>query len=148
MARTQKKIRQQLLKEKLHESPFLTDGELSVIGENPIFDGVKALSLNTNSTNNFNSLIEYNQYLKGSLYNEVGIQANTVMKRERVNSDEVNANNDLLFPFIYNMLENRLTAIKAINEKYSENIAVDFYAHRHLPCVDHLDNSDLDHPGE
>ncbi len=29
MARTQKKIRQQLLKEKLHESPFLTDGELS-----------------------------------------------------------------------------------------------------------------------
>ena len=118
----------------------LTDGELSVIGENPIFDGVKALSLNTNSTNNFNSLIEFNQYLKGSLYNEVGIQANTVMKRERVNSEEVNANNDLLFPFIYNMLENRLTAIKAINEKYSENIAVDFGSIWKVKAIEKVDN--------
>ena len=118
----------------------LTDGELSVIGENPIFDGVKALNLNANSTNNFNSLIEFNQYLKGSLYNEVGIQANTVMKRERVNSDEVNANNDLLFPFIYNMLENRLTAIKAINEKYSKNIAVDFGSIWKVKAIEKVDN--------
>ena len=118
----------------------LTDGELSVIGENPIFDGVKALSLNTNSTNNFNSLIEFNQYLKGSLYNEVGIQANTVMKRERVNSEEVNANNDLLFPFIYNMLENRLNAITQLNEKYSLTIAVDFGSIWKVKAIEKVDN--------
>ena len=118
----------------------LTDGELSVIGENPIFDGVKALSLNTNSTNNFNSLIEYNQYLKGSLYNEVGIQANTVMKRERVNSEEVNANNDLLFPFIYNMLENRLNAITQLNEKYGLTIAVDFGSIWKVKAIEKVDN--------
>ena len=118
----------------------LTDGELSVIGENPIFDGVKALSLNTNSTNNFNSLIEYNQYLKGSLYNEVGIQANTVMKRERVNSEEVNANNDLLFPFIYNMLENRLTAIKQLNEKYALTVEVDFGSIWKVKAIEKVDN--------
>ena len=118
----------------------LTDGELSVIGENPIFDGVKALSLNTNSNNNFNSLIEYNQYLKGSLYNEVGIQANTVMKRERVNSEEVNANNDLLFPFIYNMLENRLNAITQLNEKYSLEIAVDFGSIWKVKAIEKVDN--------
>ncbi len=118
----------------------LTDGELSVIGENPIFDGVKALSLNTNSTNNFNSLIEYSQYLKGSLYNEVGIQANTVMKRERVNSEEVNANNDLLFPFIYNMLENRLTAIKQLNEKYTLTVEVDFGSIWKVKAIEKVDN--------
>lgn len=118
----------------------LTDGELSVIGENPIFDGVKALSLNTNSNNNFNSLIEYNQYLKGSLYNEVGIQANTVMKRERVNSEEVNANNDLLFPFIYNMLENRLNAITKVNEKYSLTVAVDFGSIWKVKAIEKVDN--------
>lgn len=118
----------------------LTDGELSVIGENPIFDGVKALTLNTNSNNNFNSLIEYNQYLKGSLYNEVGIQANTVMKRERVNSEEVNANNDLLFPFIYNMLENRLNAITQLNEKYSLTVAVDFGSIWKVKAIEKVDN--------
>ena len=118
----------------------LINGDLSVIGENPIFDGVKALNLNTNGSSNFNSLIEFNQYLKGSLYNEVGIQANTVMKRERVNSEEVNANNDLLFPFIYNMLENRLTAIKLINEKYSENIAVDFGSIWKVKAIEKVDN--------
>ena len=118
----------------------LINGDLSVIGENPIFDGVKALNLNSNGSSNFNSLIEFNQYLKGSLYNEVGIQANTVMKRERVNSEEVNANNDLLFPFIYNMLENRLTAIKLINEKYSENIAVDFGSIWKVKAIEKVDN--------
>ena len=118
----------------------LINGDLSVIGENPIFDGVKALNLNSNGSSNFNSLIEFNQYLKGSLYNEVGIQANTVMKRERVNSEEVNANNDLLFPFIYNMLENRLNAIKAINEKYNQNIAVDFGSIWKVKAIEKVDN--------
>ena len=118
----------------------LINGDLSVIGENPIFDGVKALNLNTNGSSNFNSLIEFNQYLKGSLYNEVGIQANTVMKRERVNSEEVNANNDLLFPFIYNMLENRLTAIKQLNEKYSLTVAVDFGSIWKVKAIEKVDN--------
>ena len=54
----------------------LIDGEFSVIGENPIFEGVRALNLNGNNTSTFNALIEYNQYLKGSLYNEIGINAN------------------------------------------------------------------------
>ena len=118
----------------------LINGDLSVIGENPIFDGVKALNLNSNGSSNFNSLIEFNQYLKGSLYNEVGIQANTVMKRERVNSEEVNANNDLLFPFIYNMLENRLNSIKVINEKYNQNIAVDFGSIWKVKAIEKVDN--------
>ena len=118
----------------------LIDGDLSVIGENPIFDGVKALNLNTNGSSNFNSLIEFNQYLKGSLYNEVGIQANTVMKRERVNSEEVNANNDLLFPFIYNMLENRLNAIKKINEKYGTKMVVDFGSIWKVKAIEKVDN--------
>lgn len=118
----------------------LINGDLSVIGENPIFDGVKALNLNSNNSSNFNSLIEFNQYLKGSLYNEVGIQANTVMKRERVNSEEVNANNDLLFPFIYNMLENRLNAIKKINEKYGKEIVVDFGSIWKVKAIEKVDN--------
>ena len=118
----------------------LTDGEFSVIGENPIFDGVKALNLNGNNTSTFNALIEYNQYLKGSLYNEIGINANSVMKRERLSNEEVKANDDTLFPFIYNMLANRLQSVERLNEKYGLNLAVDFGSIWKVKAIEKIDN--------
>ena len=118
----------------------LIDGEFSVIGENPIFEGVRALNLNGNNTSTFNALIEYNQYLKGSLYNEIGINANSVMKRERLSNEEVKANDDTLFPFIYNMLANRLQAVERLNEKYGLSIAVDFGSIWKVKAIEKIDN--------
>lgn len=118
----------------------LVDGELSIVGENAIFDGVKALNLNGNNTATFNALIEYNQYLKGSLYNEIGINANSVMKRERLSSEEVKANDDTLFPFIYNMLANRLQAVERLNEKYNLSLAVDFGSIWKVKAIEKIDN--------
>lgn len=104
----------------------LVDGELSVIGENMMTSGVKALNLSPNSSSQFNGLIEFNQYLKGSLFNEIGIKANSVMKRERLTANEVTANDDTLFTFIYNMLSNRLQAVEQIKEMFGEVWGVDF----------------------
>ena len=118
----------------------LIDGEFSVIGENPIFEGVRALNLNGNNTSTFNALIEYNQYLKGSLYNEIGINANSVMKRERLSNEEVKANDDTLFPFIYNMLANRLQSVERLNEKYGLNLAVDFGSIWKVKAIEKIDN--------
>ena len=83
------------------------DGELGIIGENRIFDGIKVQNAQTSSGNITIQLIELNQYLKASLYNEVGINANFNMKRERLNSNEVDMNVDVLHPLIDNMLLNR-----------------------------------------
>ena len=117
----------------------LIDGELSVIAENPVFDGVRALNLATNS-NNFTSLIEYHQYLKGSLFHEIGLNANIVMKRERLTSGEVGANDELLYPFLYNMLENRLNACKDLQEKFNLTVSVDFGSIWKSKAIENVDN--------
>lgn len=104
----------------------IIDGDISVIGENALFDGVKVQSTSTGNGFNIQSMIEYQQYVKATLFNEVGISSNFNMKRERLVQGEVEQTEDSLFPFVYNMLQCRKNAVAAINEKYGLNITVDF----------------------
>ena len=104
----------------------IIDGDLSVIGENALFDGVKVQATQNGQGVTVQSMIEYHQYIKSVLFNEVGISSNFNMKRERLVSGEVEQSEDSLFPFVYNMLQCRQNAVNAINEKYGLNITVDF----------------------
>lgn len=104
----------------------LVDGDLSVIGENALFDGVKTHSGASGQSNSITALTEFHQYLKGSLFNEIGLNANFNMKRERLISGEVEAVEDSLYPFIDNMMKNRQLAIEKINEKYQTSILIGY----------------------
>ena len=104
----------------------VVDGELGIIGENRIFDGIKVQNSQTSSGNITIQLIELNQYLKASLYNEVGINANYNMKRERLNSNETDMNVDALHPLIDNMLLNRQKGIEKLNMLYGFEAFVEF----------------------
>ena len=57
--------------------------------------------------NTLMSLIEAHQYILAQFYQEIGIQANYNMKRERLNTAEVEMNNGALDVNIWNMLKNR-----------------------------------------
>ena len=102
------------------------DGELAVIGESVIFEGVKVHSGNSNNGQSITSLTEFHQYIKGSLYNELGLSANFNMKRERLTTSEVEQGDDSLFPFVFNMLKCRIKAVEKLNEMFNLNINVDF----------------------
>ena len=102
------------------------DGELAVIGESAIFEGVKVHSGNSNNGQSITSLTEFHQYIKGSLYNELGLSANINMKRERLTEGETEVGDDSNYPFIFNMLKCRMKAMELINAKYSTDINVDF----------------------
>lgn len=71
-------------------------------------------------------LIEAEQYDKASLYNELGLQANYNMKREAINSNESQLNQDALFPLVDTMLQVRKLACERINKKFGLNLSVDF----------------------
>ena len=101
-------------------------GELGVIGENRLFEGIKTQYTTTTGSIDITKMIELNQYMKAGLYNEIGLNANFNMKRERLNSSEVDLNEDNLFPLIDNMLTNRINGIEKLNEKYDLEIYVDF----------------------
>ena len=102
----------------------LIDGELSVIGENQFLDGVKVHNVSSQA-NYIQQFIELNQYLKASAFNEIGLDANFNMKRERLTVNEVELNTSILIPLADNMLEERKNAIDLINQKYGLNIEVD-----------------------
>lgn len=104
----------------------IIDGELGVIGENAILDGVKVHGANSSQGVSITTMIEFQQYQKASLYNEVGLSANFNMKRERLIDSEVEAGEDSLFPFVFNMMKCRLKGIESLNKMYGTDINIDF----------------------
>lgn len=108
----------------------LRKGKLSAIGELPSMVGNQDRSVNITPfrevSNTITNLIEYHQYLKASLYNELGLNANYNMKRESINSNESQLNDDMLHPLIDDMLARRREALEEVNKMFGTNISVDF----------------------
>lgn len=104
----------------------LEEGDLGYIFESKLFESLKTSPMGSGGHVQLTELIELQQYLKASMYNEIGLNANFNMKRERLNSSEVEMNSDNLYPLVDNMLEHRRLALEEINEKYGLNITVEF----------------------
>jgi len=102
----------------------IQDGEFSIIGENAFFKGVNMQTAPTTNSVYITQLIELIQYYKASMYNELGLNANYNMKRERLNLGEVSMNVDVLLPYVDNMLKERQYAIEKINEMFDTEISV------------------------
>ena len=71
------------------------------------------------------SFIELKQYILGSWYCDLGIQATFNMKREALSESEIDLGDDTLLPLIDEMLEMRKMACEKINAKYGLNVSVD-----------------------
>lgn len=99
-------------------------GEMAVIGESAMFDGVR--SHTATQSNNIKPLIELQQYHRATLFNELGLSSNFNMKRERLNTSEVEQNDDAIYPFVDNMFDCRSGGCEAINEMFDTNIQVEY----------------------
>ena len=108
----------------------LLEGKLDVIGESPFLVGNQDRALTVNQLSNsaaiLTDLIEYQQYIKAGLYNELGLQSNYNMKRESINAGESQLNEDMLHPLIDNMLTERQQALEKVNAMFGTNITVRF----------------------
>lgn len=108
----------------------LIRGDISAIGELPAMVGNQDRSINITPFQNVASiltdLIEERQYIKASFFNELGLNSNYNMKRESINSNESQLNDDMLHPLIDEMLEMRREALTEVNAMFGTNITVDF----------------------
>ena len=104
----------------------IENGNLGVIGESPFFDGVKLQSPPSNNGSYLTQFIEYQQYLKGSLYNELGLSANYNMKREAIGKGESTLDEDALLPLADNMLMCRRQDLQRVNDMFGTSIEVQF----------------------
>ena len=71
-------------------------------------------------------VIELQQYLKASFYNEIGLQANFNMKREAINGEEAGMNEEALKPLCDDLLQSRRDALEKINKQFGLNITVKY----------------------
>lgn len=102
----------------------ILDGDFSVIGENAFFKGVNMQTAATSNTQYITQLVELVQYYKANMLNELGLNANYNMKRERLNTGEVAMNVDVLLPYVDNMLHERQKSLKQVNEMFGTEITV------------------------
>lgn len=98
--------------------------DYGIISNKEFFDGVRTQDFHKSSS--IKDLIEAIQYIKGSWYNEMGLNAAFNMKREAINEAEATLNEDILYPTLDTMLECRRIALEKVNEMYGTNITVDF----------------------
>lgn len=102
----------------------LEEGKCVAVADQPFLDGISVNNVSTQSSNSIIQLIELQQYLKASWYNEIGLNANFNMKREYQSEEELQANTDVLLPLIDDMLKCRKDAVSAINSTYNTSISV------------------------
>lgn len=103
----------------------IQDGKLGIVGSDAFFDGIKTQPYGTTSnTNVLTNLIEMEQYIKASWFNELGLNANYNMKRESINSDESQLNDDALLPLVDDMLKCRQKAVEKVNNMFGTSISV------------------------
>ena len=102
----------------------IEDGKLGIIADDGFVDSIKAQPLAVNERI-LTALIEYQQYVKSSWFNELGLNSNfNGMKKEAISDSEQAMNEDVLKPLIDTMLECRQKACEEINAMFDLNISV------------------------
>ena len=102
----------------------IINGNYSIIADSQFFDGIKAQGMTQSISQLIPQMIELTQYIKASALNEIGLNANYNMKKERITEQEYTLNIDALMPFAENMLNCRKKAVEKINKMYGLNIEV------------------------
>ena len=97
--------------------------DYGVIASKEFFDGIKTQEYYKQPY--IKDLIEAIQYIKGSWYNEIGLQATFNMKREAINETEATLNEDTLYPTVDTMLECRKIGVDKINAMFGTDIEVE-----------------------
>lgn len=105
----------------------IENGNLGVLVDNSFTESLKVIPATASSFSNYlTQLIENEQYLKASWYNEIGINSNFNMKREALNTSETGMNEAALLPLVDNMLYHRKLGLELVNKLFGTNITVDF----------------------
>ena len=104
----------------------IENGDLGIVAENSFLKDLTVNNAQTQGNITFSELIAYQQYLKSDLLNDLGLSSLNQMKKERMNATEVNANNDNVYTYTDNMLENRIEGLKMVNKLFNGNIKVDY----------------------
>lgn len=103
----------------------LYEGYPDITMEEDLVSHIKVNPITMNSTrSSITELIEFQQYVLANFYHSFGINSNYNLKREQLNSNEIDVNKEVLRLNIDDMLKCREEGVSKINAKYGLNIGV------------------------
>lgn len=100
-------------------------GKLGVISDNAFLEGIKTMEYTGRSYDFVMSTLYLRQYLLGTWFHEVGLNATFMMKTSYVNKAEGSLDQDVLYPLIDNMLKERQMSLEKVNKMFNTNIEVE-----------------------
>lgn len=103
----------------------LTNGDLAVIAEDSFLKDVNVDSLTQTGQANMQDLINYQTYLYGQLFSELGLPGLTHEKQERMLTSEIESQQATIRPLVDNMLECRKRGIEQMNKLFNGNAQVE-----------------------
>lgn len=103
----------------------LANGDLAVIAEDSFLKDVNVNSLTQTGQANMQDLINYQTYLYGQLYSELGLPGLTHEKQERMLTSEIESQQATIRPLVDNMLECRQKGIEQMNKLFNGNAKVE-----------------------
>ena len=103
----------------------LYEGYPDITMEEDLVSHIKVNPIAMNSTrSSITELIEFQQYVLANFYHSFGINSNYNLKREQLNSNEIDVNKEVLRLNIDDMLKCREEGVSKVNAKYGLNIRV------------------------
>lgn len=103
----------------------LVSGDLAVIAEDSFLKDVDVNSLNQTGQATTQDLINYQTYLYGQLYSEIGLPGLTHEKQERMLTSEIESQQATIRPLVDNMLESRKQGIEQMNKLFNGDTKVE-----------------------
>ena len=101
------------------------DGEPEMIMKDDLVNHISVNPIALNATRSpLTELIEFQQYILGNFLHSFGINSNYNLKREQLNSNEIDVNKEVLRLNIEDMLQNWTRGFEKVNEKYGLDIRV------------------------
>lgn len=94
--------------------------------EQDLLDKINVNPLSTTvSTNSLQQLIETQQYLIAQFYQQLGIKANAINKKERLITDEINVQEDFINVSYNTMYESIKEGLELVNRMFGTNIVIE-----------------------
>lgn len=103
----------------------LIDGEFAIIGEDSFLKDVDISALNQVQANAMQDLINYQTYLYGQLYNELGLPSLMFEKSERMNEKEIDSQTATIRPLVDNMFLCRKKGLQEMNKLFNGNSQIE-----------------------
>ena len=101
------------------------NGDAEIVMKEDLVNRIQVNPIAMNATRSpLTELVEFQQYVLANFYHSFGINSNYNLKREQLNSSEIDVNREVLRLNIEDMLKCRENGVERINELYGLNMRV------------------------